>query len=114
MLSLSHLIAPSLEQNDSLFRCVWSSHGIRDLLQCVKQPYYHRYNFIGLSRSTPNDARSDFSHVNSLAAIAMERYSASAEDLDIVPCFLHLHEIGDVPSLTQHPLIDCPFNGQLA
>ena len=41
MLSLSHLIAPSLEQNDSLFRCVWSSHGIRDLLQCVKQSYYH-------------------------------------------------------------------------
>ena len=44
----------------------------------------------------------------------MEWYSASAEDLDIVPCFLHLHEIGDVLSLTQHPLIDRLVNGQLA
>ena len=52
--------------------------------------------------------------MNSLAAIAMERYFASTENLDIVPCFLHFHEIGDVPSLMQHPLIDHLVNGQLA
>ena len=42
----------------------------------------------------------------SQTAIAMDLYSDSAEDRDIVYCFLDFHEMRDSPKKTQNPITD--------
>ncbi|MFS7909786.1 hypothetical protein Hanom_Chr02g00098591 [Helianthus anomalus] len=46
------------------------------------------------------------SHMISLVAAHIARYSASAEDLEMVDCFLLFHEIRELPKKTQKPVID--------
>jgi hypothetical protein len=50
---------------------------------------------------TPNELRNDFNQINSHVALAIERYSASAEERDTVGCFFVFQEIGDPPSITK-------------
>ena len=52
----------------------------------------------------PKDARNDFNQTNTLLAAAMDRYSASAEDMEAVVCFFVFQEIGEPPSVTKYPV----------
>jgi len=45
---------------------------------------------------------------------AIERYSASAEDLKMVVCFLDFQEISDSPKKMQKPVTDLLVSGHLA
>ena len=45
-------------------------------------------------------------HINSLVVEANARYSASAEDLKIVVCFLAFHETKELPMTMQKPVTD--------
>ena len=56
--------------------------------------------------STPKSPRSCCSQINSLAAVAIARYSASADDFDTVVCFLDFQEIRDSPKKTQSPVME--------
>ena len=42
------------------------------------------------------------------------RYSASAEDLDTVFCFLDLQDTNELPKKTQYPVVDLRVSGQSA
>lgn len=57
-------------------------------------------------RKTPNSRRRRRSHIISLLADDIERYSASAVDFEIVVCFLHFHEIREAPKNMHHPVVE--------
>ena len=46
------------------------------------------------------------SHVNSQVIEVIDLYSASAEDLETVVCFLLFQEIRDLPKKTKYPVTD--------
>ena len=46
--------------------------------------------------------------------MAIERYSASAEDRDTICCFLVFQEIGETPRETNQPVRERRVNGQPA
>ena len=56
--------------------------------------------------------RSDFSQDISHVTTAIDRYSASADDLDIVCCFLDFHDIKESPRKTQNLVTDLLESGQ--
>ena len=55
------------------------------------------YRRVGLVKKTASSLRRRQSQITTLLVEDIERYSASAGDLDTVVCLLHFHEIGDVP-----------------
>jgi len=76
------------EQNDSQFQYVWCVH--KKLDSCVW--------------NTPNEARRAFNHTGSLVTAAIERYSASADDLETVVYFLVFRETSEPPRVTKYPI----------
>ena len=52
-------------------------------------------------------------HVILQLAVAMARYSASAEERDTVVRFLDYQEIKESPSMVQNPVVECLVIGQL-
>ena len=60
----------------------------------------------GISKSL----KSCLSHISSHVVEAIALYSASAEDLEMVACFLDFHEIKESPRNMQNPVTDflCP------
>ena len=50
-----------------------------------------------------NEAKNVFGRMSSLVTVAIDRYSASADDLETVVCFFVFHEIGDLPSVIKYP-----------
>lgn len=64
--------------------------------------------------STHKHIKSPLSHFNSQVAIAMDLYSASGDDRDIVCCFLVFHDIGEAPKDTNQPVRDRRVKGQPA
>jgi len=65
----------------------------------------------GCVMETPKDAKNNF---NPLVAVAIKRYSASAEDLETIVCFLVCQEIGDPPMETRYPVRDHRVIGQVS
>ena len=63
---------------------------------------------MGCSKKTPNDAKKVHNHTSSLVATAMDLYSASANDLETVACFLVFHEISDPPRQTKYLVTRTP------
>lgn len=57
---------------------------------------------IGASSSTPKSPRSHLTHRTSHTILAIDLYSASAEDLEKTISFFVLHEIGDPPRLIKY------------
>jgi len=55
---------------------------------------------------TPRYARKERSQIISPVASARDRYSASADDLETVFCFLIFYVIGEFPSLMKQPVRD--------
>ena len=55
--------------------------------------------------------RRPFNHFNSPVTAAMDRYSALADEWDIVCCFLVFHEIGEDLSRINHPVRDLRVKG---
>ena len=51
-------------------------------------------------------SKSHLSQMTSLETEESARYSASAEDLDIVGCFFYFHDIKASPRNTQEPNVD--------
>ena len=70
-----------------------------------------RTGFKDLSCSSSNNLTSQ---VTSLAAEAIALYSASLEDLEIVPCFFDFQLIGEEPNNKMYPVIDLLLFGQEA
>jgi hypothetical protein len=56
--------------------------------------------------------RSYFSRDISQVTAAIDRYSASADDLDTVCCFLDFQDIKESPRKTQNPVTDLLESGQ--
>lgn len=52
--------------------------------------------------------------MSSQQVIAIKRYSASAEDNEIVFCFLLFHEIKEFPRKTQYPVVERRVTGHPA
>lgn len=59
---------------------------------------YHKKRVTGLRLEALNSLSSLTTHVTSAATATIALYSASDEDLLIVPCFLDFHDIGDLPN----------------
>jgi len=53
--------------------------------------------FHRLGSKMPNEAKNVFSRTSSLVIVAIDRYSASADDLETVDCFLVFQETGEPP-----------------
>eukprot|EP00268_Persea_americana_P033271 TRINITY_DN32976_c3_g1_i1.p2 TRINITY_DN32976_c3_g1~~TRINITY_DN32976_c3_g1_i1.p2 ORF type:complete len:110 (-),score=13.35 TRINITY_DN32976_c3_g1_i1:676-1005(-) len=63
---------------------------------------------------TPSSVRSRRSQRISLVAEDMDLYSASAEVLEIVACFLHFHEMREEPKNIHQPVVDRLVSGHPA
>jgi hypothetical protein len=62
----------------------------------------------------PRSERRYFNHCNSEDRVARERYSASAEEREIVGCFLVFHDIGLEPNMVKYPVVERRVVGQPA
>ena len=56
----------------------------------------------------------DSNHIISQTTTAIALYSASADDLDIVVCFLDFQDINDSPKKMQYPVTDFLVSGHEA
>ena len=54
----------------------------------------------------PKEAGKDLIQINSLVTTAIARYSAFAEDLDTVLCFMVFQDTRDPPTVTKYPIND--------
>jgi len=70
-----------------------------------------QYSCIGWVGYIRMEAKNDLIHSKSLVTVAMALYSASAEERDIVVCFLVLQDIGDPPNEIKHPVRDFLVRG---
>jgi len=66
---------------------------------------------LGAIWNTPKEASKDLSHISSLVAAAMDRYSASVEEHETVVCFLVFPATGDPPSVSKYPVSDRRVRG---
>jgi hypothetical protein len=64
--------------------------------------------------STPSSLRIDSTHIISAVAFANDLYSASVLDLEIVGCFLALHDTRLEPKNTANPPVDLLSSGHPA
>ena len=67
---------------------------------------------VGVNCSRPSSFNSFRIHFISRNAVAIDLYSASAEECDTVRCFLVFHAISDPPSITTKALSDLRVRGQ--
>ena len=67
---------------------------------------YHNTKRAGLECSIPNSFNKDNSHVSSQQALAIDMYSASADEQDTVSYFLDFQDIKESPKNTHNPEID--------
>ena len=73
-----------------------------------------QYNRTGLSCCTCKSFNRYNSHVTSHVVVAMDLYSALAEDLETMDCFFDLNDINESPRNTQYPVRDFLVSGQPA
>lgn len=71
-------------------------------------------NVTGTIRWMCRSLNKEDSHTTSHVALAIDLYSASADDLDTVCCFFDFQEINESPKNTQKPEIDRRVSGQVA
>lgn len=64
--------------------------------------------------TTPNSLSRESNHTISQVALAIERYSASADDRETVCCFLDFQDTKEEPRKTQKPDVDLQVSGQVA
>ena len=66
----------------------------------------------GLVELMPKSRSSFFNHSSSPVVAAMARYSALADDLEMVVCFFAFQETKDSPRKTQKPVTDLRVSKQ--
>ena len=65
-----------------------------------------QFNSTGLRLVTPSSSNKRTTQATSAAAAAMARYSASADDLETVCCFLDFQVTGELPNNNTYPVTD--------
>ena len=88
----------------------WKTGLLAILVALVLSPW----SGVELPTMTPNSQRRRRNQMISALADDIARYSASAEDLDTVVCFLHFHEIRESPRNIHHPVVDRQESGHPA
>ena len=66
----------------------------------------HHYHKKATQNQTPKSFRICFNQTNSDVVVAMAQYSASAEEREVVDCFLDFHGTKESSKNKQNPVID--------
>ena len=92
--------------------CLVYSWNIGFAAMC-KVAWLSQYIRAGFGWLISSSLSKDWSQVSSHVALAIALYSASAEDLETVCCFLDFQDIKELPRNTQKPKMDLLVSGQV-